>query len=407
VKQNDELIDVRKLMAASSIDEHCRLAENYFARLKDWTYHLAKPFSSFEDTPQLLINFAVVLQGLQLCPGLTVLEFGAGTCWAARMLTQLGCKVIACDVSAAALEIGRELYSRNPPAGNRPAPEFLLFNGHRLDLADASVDRIVCLDAFHHVPNPSEVLLELGRVLAPGGFAGFAEPGPEHSKTPHSQYEMRTAGVIENDIRIEEIWRMAQRGGFTDLKLAVFLLEPLLLGVSEFEEFLRGGPDTTREFTKATRAFMENQRNFFLYKGPPAPRDSRYHHALTGRIRLSPAAITVSEDDPIQLKASVTNNSKSVWLPVSAEIGGVLLGCHIRYADGSVFRESYQWVALTSGEGRKILPGETVSVDVELPPLPRGSYILEFDLVSNNICWFAINGSEVVRVAAEVLPRDL
>jgi hypothetical protein len=77
VKQNDELIDVRKLMAASSIEEHCRLAENYFARLKGWTYHLAKPFCSFEDTPQLLINFAVVLQGLQLCPGLTVLEFGA------------------------------------------------------------------------------------------------------------------------------------------------------------------------------------------------------------------------------------------------------------------------------------------------------------------------------------------
>jgi len=82
--QTDELIDVRELMAASSIEEHCRMAENYFARLTDWTYHLAKPFCSFDDTPQLLINFAVVLQGLQLCPGLTVLEFGAGTCWAAR-----------------------------------------------------------------------------------------------------------------------------------------------------------------------------------------------------------------------------------------------------------------------------------------------------------------------------------
>ncbi|MGI9069007.1 MAG: hypothetical protein ACR2HX_21715, partial [Pyrinomonadaceae bacterium] len=88
MKQNEELIDVRELLAASSIEEHCRLAENYFARLNDWTHHLAKPLGSFEETPQLLINFAVVLQGLQLCPGLTVLEFGAGTCWAARMLTQ-------------------------------------------------------------------------------------------------------------------------------------------------------------------------------------------------------------------------------------------------------------------------------------------------------------------------------
>jgi SAM-dependent methyltransferase len=403
MKRNHEFIDVRKLMAASSIEEHCALAENYFARLTDWTYHLAKPLCSFEDTPQLLINFAMVLQGLELCAGLTVLEFGAGTCWAARMLTQLGCKVIACDVSASALEIGRELYRRNPPAGDRPAPEFLLFDGHKFDLPDASVDRVICLDAFHHVPNPSEVLLELGRVLAPGGFAGFAEPGPDHSKSAQSQYEMRTAGVIENDIRIEEIWRLAQRAGFTDLKLAVFLLEPMLVRVDEFEDFLRGGHDSTNKFTKATRSFMQNQRNFFLYKGPPAPRDSRYRQGLTGKISVSPGNSTVSEGEPVKLKAVVTNNSKSVWLPVTAGIGGVLLGCHVRHADGSTFRESYQWVALTPGEGRKILPGEKVSLDVELEPLPPGSYILEFDLVSNNICWFAMNESEVVRVRADVL----
>jgi SAM-dependent methyltransferase len=406
VKRNHELIDVQELMAASSIEEHCRLAENYFARLTDWTYHLAKPLCSFEDTPQLLINFAMVLQGLELCQGLTVLEFGAGTCWAARMLTQLGCKVIACDVSASALEIGRELYRRNPPAGDRPEPQFLLFDGHRFDLPDASVDRVICLDAFHHVPNPEDVLRELGRVLAPGGFAGFAEPGPEHSKSAQSQYEMRTAGVIENDIRIEEIWRLARKAGFTDLKLAVFLLEPLFLRVNEFEEFLEGGRSTTERFTNATRQFMHNQRNFFLYKGPPAPKDSRYRQGLTGTIGISPATSTVNEEEPVKLKAVVTNSSKSVWLPVVAPAGGVLLGCHVRYADGTSFRESYQWVALTPGEGRKIFPGETVNVEVELNPLPAGSYILEFDLVSNNVCWFAMNDSEVVRVRAEVLPGD-
>jgi len=122
---------------------------------------------------------------------------------------------------------------------------------------------------------------------------------------------------------------------------------------------------------------------------------------------LSPTTITLREGEPIKLKAIVTNDSKSVWLPVSAKAGGVLLGCHVRYADGSVFRESYQWIALTSGEGRRIFPGETVAVEVELSPLPRGSFVLEFDLVSNNVCWLAINGSEVVRVNAEVLRPEL
>jgi hypothetical protein len=262
----------------------------------------------------------------------------------------------------------------------------------------------MCLDAFHHVPNPSEVLIELGRVLAPGGIAGFAEPGPRHSSTAQSQFEMRTSGVIENDIRIEEIWTMAQQAGFTDLRLAVFLLEPLLLGIDEFADFLRGKQESTNEFTRATREFIQNQRNFFLYKGPPAPRDSRYRQGLTGQIGVSPTTITLSEGEPVKLKAIVTNNSKSVWLPVSADRGAVMLGCHVRYEDGSVFRESYQWVPLTSGEGRNIFPGETVAVEVELSTLPRGNYVLEFDLVSNNICWFAMNGSDVVRVGAKVLP---
>jgi SAM-dependent methyltransferase len=400
--QTEKPIDVRALMAASSVAEHCRLAEQYFAGLSDWTHHLAKPFGSFDETPQLLINFAVVLQGLRLCPGMTVLEFGAGTCWASRILTQLGCQVIACDVSPTALQIGRELYARYSPAGKRPVPEFLIFDGHRLDLADASIDRVICLDAFHHVPNQREVLLELGRVLVPGGIAGFAEPGPEHSKSAQSQYEMRTSGVIENDIRIEDLWRLAQRAGFTGLKLAVFLLEPLLLGVGEFEDFLQGGPDSIREFTKATRAFMQNQRNFFLYKGEQKPIDSRYARGLTARIQLSPTLVTVKESEAVKIKAIVTNSGSAVWLPRGAGLGAVLLGCHVRHPDGSMFRESYHWEALTPGEGRDIFPDEIVEVDVQLPSLPRGQYILEFDLVSNDVCWFAISGSQIARVAVEV-----
>src|ERR1700687_2569674 len=234
----EELINVRELMAASSVEEHCRLAEQYFAGLSDWTHHLAKPFGSVDETPQLLINFAVVLGGLRLCPGMTVLEFGAGTCWAARILTQLGCKVIAVDVSPTALSIGRELYARHPPIGDRPTPQFLLFDGRRLELPDASVERVICLDAFHHVPNPRQVLAELGRVIEPGGIAGFAEPGPEHSKTAQSQYEMKTHSVVENDIDVQEIWRDARSAGFTDIKLAIFQVQPFLVDLVQFEDFL-------------------------------------------------------------------------------------------------------------------------------------------------------------------------
>lgn len=399
--QKEEVIDVHSLMAARSVEEHCRLADEYFARLSDWTHHLSKPFGSFDETPQLLINFAIVLQGLDLCPGMTVLEFGAGTCWASRILTQLGCRVVACDVSPTALRIGRELYARNPPIGDRPEPGFLLFDGHRIDLPDNSVDRIICLDAFHHVPNPTEGLAELGRILVDGGIAGFAEPGPEHSKTTQSQHEMKTHGIVENDIDMRPIWRDAKRVGFTDLKLAVFNVAPFYADLVQFEDLLNGGK-TNRKYAEATRAFMRNQRNFFLYKGKPKAKDSRYRQGLTALIDVSPASITVAEGEVIKLDAVVKNNSNLVWLPRSASPGAVLLGCHVYHADGSIFRESYHWEPLTPDDGRSISPRETVKVLVSLPALPRGCYTLQFDMVSNDVCWFASNGSPTVRVKLEV-----
>lgn len=400
--KNEEVLDVQRLLAESSVEELNMLAEEYFACLKTWDYHLAKPFGSLDETPQLLINFAVVVQGLALCPGLTVLEFGAGTCWASRFLTQLGCEVIAADVSLTALKIGREIYKRQPVIGNKPEPRFLIFDGHRLDLPDLSVDRIMCLDAFHHIPNPAHALSEMGRVLKDGGIAGFAEPGPDHSKSPQSQYEMRTFKVVENDVNIREIWRDARRAGFTDIKLAIFNVLPFHLGLEEFEDFLQGGKPGQR-YADATREFLQNQRNFFLYKGKPATSDSRFRPGLNAQIEISPIALTAKVGEPISARARVTNNGSSIWLPRSAGLGAVHLGIHVYDDANNIFRHSFHWEALTPGEGRPILPKESVEFDVKIPALDKGNYILEFDMVSNDVCWFALNGSQQVRVALQIL----
>jgi ubiquinone/menaquinone biosynthesis C-methylase UbiE len=400
--ESEELIDVRRLIDASSVTELNRLAEEYFAREKDWTYYLAKPFGAIDETPQLLINFAVVLQGLSLYRGVTVLEFGAGTCWAARFLTQLDCKVIAMDISPTALRIGKELYRRHPVFGSRPEPQFLEFDGHHIDLADKTVDRVMCLDAFHHVPNPREVLLELGRVLKDGGIAAFAEPGPEHSRSPQSQYEMRTFKVVENDIDIAQVREYAGAAGFTDLKLAVFNVPAFHLSANEFEDFLNGlGPSQT--YAEATAAYMTNQRTFFLHKGEIAKSDSRYRAGLTAKIDIEPNKVTVRTGERIVLKATIKNDSSSTWLPRSAGVGGVQLGCHVYDPDGSILHHSYHWEPLTPGDGTPIMPSETVAIEASIPPLPLGSYILEFDMVSNDVSWFARNGSPTVKVSVNVV----
>jgi ubiquinone/menaquinone biosynthesis C-methylase UbiE len=398
---NEGEIDVRSLLTELSVEELNQYAEEYFSRLTDWEYHLAKPFGASDEVPQLLINFAVVLQGLGVCPGMTVMEFGAGTCWASRFLTQLGCRVIAVDVSPTALSIGQELYKRLPVIGERPSPRFLPFDGHRLELLDNSVDRIMCLDAFHHIPNPREVLGEMSRVLVGGGICGFAEPGPEHSRSPQSQYEMKTFRVIENDVNIADIWSDAQAAGFTDLKLAVFNVPPFHLSIDEFENFLQA-PEARAAYAGAASDFLQNQRNFFLYKGQPAASDSRYRAGLTGQISVAVDSLQVKEGEPIKFQAVVTNSSPSIWLPRSAGAGAVHLGCHVLDEHGKLLRHSYHWEALTPDEGRLILPNETVELEVNAPPLPTGRYILELDLVSYEVCWFALNGSQQIRIALEV-----
>src|SRR5204862_533437 len=83
----------------------------------------------------------------------------------------------------------------------------------------------------------------------------FAEPGPRHSRTPLSQFEMRTYGVIENDVDIHAIWRTARTCGFRDLKPAVFHIPPFHVSLDDYEDLLAGGP-TTVSWVATTRDFL-------------------------------------------------------------------------------------------------------------------------------------------------------
>ena len=92
-------IDVRQLIKELSVEELCQTAEEFFARLPNWDYLHSKPFAAINETPELFVCFAQVVQGLNLLPDMTILDFGAGSCWKSRFLSQLGLKVIALDVS--------------------------------------------------------------------------------------------------------------------------------------------------------------------------------------------------------------------------------------------------------------------------------------------------------------------
>lgn len=115
---------------------------------------------------QRLIDFV----GLQ--EGATVLDVAAGTGVVARLAASVvgpGGRVIASDISAAMLanvEIGMD------PDG---APlETLECSATELDLADASVDIVLCQQGFPFIPDREGAAREMARVLRPGGIAGAA-----------------------------------------------------------------------------------------------------------------------------------------------------------------------------------------------------------------------------------------
>jgi hypothetical protein len=142
---NQEMVDVRQLIEKYSIEELNEAADEYFSRLGNWDRLLAKPFGSSNDAIHLLVQLSYLLQGLDLYPGMKVLDFGCGPGWTSRLLNQMGFEVISLDVSPTALRIAGELATRHPVFGQQPPQRFLQFDGRRIDLPAES-------EPVHEIP---------------------------------------------------------------------------------------------------------------------------------------------------------------------------------------------------------------------------------------------------------------
>ncbi len=321
------LIDPRDVIENTSIEQLNSAAEEYFAAIADRTHLFAKPFSGLRESPDLLISLGLLIQGLRLGVSMTVLELAAGSCWLSRYLAELRCAVIACDVSPTALRIGRELFEQRPllQAPVRP-PVFLLTDGLRLDLPDASVDRVVINDGFHHIPNVEQVIAEIFRVLRPGGIAGFSEPGRFHSQTSQSQEEMRQFAVLENDIDLDFIWSAAQSAGFTELSAPVMSLASVDQGQHQSIVNDRMSLEVSQKILRGCIQLMTNKTIFFLHKGEFVF-DSRSAEGLGHRIELLNVTSRRQERLLLSVSLRLHNVGSSIWLSSNiVESGVVRLG---------------------------------------------------------------------------------
>lgn len=396
---NRKLIDPQEVKQRLSLDRLCETADAYYRDLDDPTLLLGKPFSSAARAPDLLRNMGVLLQGLRIGTTMTVLEFAAGTCWFTRILSQMGCQVIACDVSVAALDLGRRLFDEQPlPSPPIAEPRFLHFDGRKLDLPDEAVDRVVCFDAFHHVPNQEEVLAELARVLKLGGVAGFVEPGSNHSTSPEAQYEMAHHDVLENDIVLADIAAIAMRVGFTEIRV-----RPLLDHELSLHDYLaitqrKRAPHVEDSLQRSVRRGFDGGAIFFLHKGPIVL-DSRGAAGLAHRMETIGAAAMTSVGEPWSVEVRVTNTGQARWLAENVNgLGEVKLGAHLYDSKGIQLNRDFG----RSSAARDVEPGETLRWSIELRFEEPGSYWVELDLVAEFITWFETAGSAPVRIDVQV-----
>ena len=191
-------------------------ADQYFRDLEDPQALFSKPYLPLRESPYNAVRLGYLLAHLRHNPLQTVVDFGAGMCWLTIGLHRTGCRVVALDVSKAALELGeRAFHEARLPAGT-PPPRFLAYDGYRFPLEDGSVDRVACYDALHHVPNKRTVLREMFRVLRPGGRACFVEPGPGHAVSDVAVHDTEQWGVLEDEIDATILCSMAEEIGFTE-----------------------------------------------------------------------------------------------------------------------------------------------------------------------------------------------
>jgi SAM-dependent methyltransferase len=380
----------------ASTDRLNLAAEHYFASFDNPAFLLNKPFGDTEDFSRHLFSLGVVSSALGLRPSDVVVEFGAGSCWVSHFLNKFGCKTISVDVSKTALDLGRRMFEKDPSTNWSRAPEFLVYDGHRLPLDDASCDRIVVIDAFHHVPNQREILTEMFRVLKPDGIVGMSEPGSGHASTPDSVHEVETYGVLENELVIEDLAVLARSCGFAAVTVVAVSPDSLWEVPAEDLGAFVQGKGFVKYWRHHSNALFANHY-ILLHKGDPAP-STRRPKLLRAHIMLDPATvIQVARGERARVTVRLENRDDTRWL--AGEGGGwTRLGGHL-HKDGELVDLDWLRVALPCD----ISKNDAVTLDITLPAMSEpGIYDVVFDLVIEGRTWFEAHGSNTASVRVVV-----
>lgn len=397
--KQDAIIDPKKLIEELGVEGLNHYSDEYYKRMDDSDIHIGKPYSYVQFAAQYLVSLGLILENFRVRPGIDVLDFGAGTCWISKILWQMGCNVIATDVSKEALRMGEKLFKEFPvPAPPNSKWETRLFDGHILPVEDERIDRIISFDAFHHVPNAEVVIKEFYRVLRDGGTVALCEPVGEHSVSEMSQQEMRNFSVLENDLDVGEMATQFRSAGFSGPLFKLSAVQGATFSIEERQDLLDGGmPELVSE---SLRGQARNSGIMFFQKGE-IHEDSRLAvpEGMQYEMSISESKLQLKVGEPKSLYARLRNTGTHRWLNKNeGTYGEVAVGTQLLDHTTREVVEQHGRFHFS----RPLNPNDEYEMHLPIVINQPGRFIIRFDVVSELVCWFRDFGSKPCHVEVEV-----
>ena len=387
---------VKEMQMRSDVERYNLAAERYFQELKD-ADHLKKPFANLQEGPFVLFNLSLALANLNLGPGDLVLDFGSGSGWLSAALNLMGCRTVALDVSPTALALGKRMFETDPRFDLSLEPRFEQYDGLTFPFPNEHFDNIICMDAFHHVPNQRTILGEMYRVLKEGRRVVFSEPGKGHADSARARRESDRYGVLETELDLNAFRENLLKAGFQRVFVKPFPPLHWIYTYEKYREFMEG--DDALYHLDAIRTETERYYVVLAQKGEETF-DSIHPNILSAELHVRETALNAKVGEELVINVSLRNTGDSTWLAHSGRRGGcVELGAHL-YDEGGVLREEgwRKWPLETD-----LAPGaEYRQVVRALAPGAPGRYLLQIDLLNAGRYWFAEMGSRPAELNLEV-----
>ena len=147
------------------------------SEIKTWTGERLETFVFNDNTVEHLHRYAITIDYIK---GKTVLDIASGEGYGTNLLSKYAEKVFGVDIDETSIELAKKKYSSKNL-------EFKIGRADLIPLEDSSMDVVVSFETLEHHDKHQEMMLEIKRVLKPGGILIMSTPDKKYYTDTYSQ----------------------------------------------------------------------------------------------------------------------------------------------------------------------------------------------------------------------------